>query len=221
MKKIYLLTFFLILHIHNSSQALSIATHKDINENVVTRNDINGFGLDLYLREKIGLPDGINTIYRFREVWQLFREGGAHEDAPAGNWIPYRRSRNHFHDPLLPVDQAGYTSWGSFCAVGHCPVSAILWALGPQNSDYYLGLNLNPGGDWSWIHVRNFYLSALTSPTESARDANFENAFLGLGHLLHLVQDMSVPEHTRLDRYFHLVWLQDSFHYTDWYQINL
>ena len=59
--------------------------------------------------------------------------------------------------------------------------------------------DLNPGGDWSWNMTRQKYLNALTSGSKSIRDTNFANTFQGLGQLMHLIQDISVPEHTRND----------------------
>jgi hypothetical protein len=116
------------------------------------------------------------------------------------------------------LNQAGYTSWGSFCDIGHCPVSAIRWALGPQESEPVLGFDLNPGGDWSWSRTRNTYFSALTSTSPTAREMNFADVFRGLGQVMHLVQDMSVPEHVRNDGHVKKAyeeWVRDSQTSTD------
>lgn len=42
----------------------------------------------------------------------------------------------------------------------------------------------------------------MTSTNKTTRDTNFAQTFRGLGHLMHLVQDMSVPEHTRDDGHY-------------------
>ena len=202
-----------------SSQAaysLSIETHEAINEKIAGGN-FNVFSLGNYLKNNIGLIDGVSEIIVNSGVKKTVTEwlqiGGRYEDAPPENTIAYRRSRNHFHNPLLPLIQAYYTDYLSFCDIGHCPLSAILWAQGPQNSDFALGFDLNPGGDWSWPMTRQNYYNALTSADKSTRDTNFANTFRGLGQLMHLVQDMSVPEHTRND--FHASdayeeWVRDS-----------
>src|SRR3990172_7950744 len=40
---------------------------------------------------------------------------------------------------------------------------------------------------------------ALTSPTDTERQANFAKTFKGLGHLIHLIQDVAQPAHVRND----------------------
>jgi hypothetical protein len=179
--------------------ALNIETHKVINE-YIAKTTINGFSLDSYLDNNLNMPDGINStfnLYSFNSAWELLRNGGEYEDAPPENIIPFRRSRNHFHNPLKswPWNQAGagYTGTGSFCDIGFCPLSAILWAYGPQNSDPVF----NPGGDWSWLKTREYFYKALTSTTLMDRDYYFANTFRGLGQVMHLLEDMSVPDHTR------------------------
>ena len=49
--------------------------------------------------------------------------------------------------------------------------------------------NQDVGGKWSWKDARDYF--------KTQRDIYFANTFRGLGHLMHLVQDMSVPEHVR------------------------
>lgn len=195
----------LIFTLMTNCYALEVKTHKEINE-YIANNSLNGFSLDTYLKNNLGMNAGKTEKFGTNTVWEWLRDGGEFEDAPPENTIPYRRSRNHFHNPLLPWDQAYYTDWLAFCTAtdnsllisGHCPVSAILWAQGgyqPQaTTDWF-----NPGGDWSWTAVRNSYYLALTSTVKTDRDSKFANTFRGMGQLMHLVQDMSVPEHTRND----------------------
>ena len=177
--------------------ALETKTHQDINGYVANMTFSNGFNLNTYLKDNLGLSGGIGEVVsENKKIEEWIKLGGKYEDKPP-EWysINYLRSVNHFHNPLLPWDQAYYTDWFSFCSVGHCPVSAILWAQGPQNIDSVY----NPGGDWSWSQVRSYYLAALTSSIKTDRDTSFANTFRGMGQLMHLVQDMSVPEHTRND----------------------
>ena len=68
-------------------------------------------------------------------------------------------------------------------------ISAIDWAMQPLNSQ--------SRGCYSWNDVRDYYYRALTSPDKRTREINFAETFRGLGQLMHLVQDMSVPEHVR------------------------
>lgn len=191
MRKIYLTIAIFIVSATSFSYALDVKTHKALNEYIAT-NQLNGFSLDSYITGTLGIASGITTTFNTELAWQWLRDGGIYEDEPPGTWPPYRRSRNHFHNPLLPLDQAGYTGFLSLCGIGHCPESAVLWAQGPQNSDFY-----SPGGDWSWKQTRLNFYTALTAAIKSDRDTNFANTFRGLGQIMHLVQDMSVPEHTR------------------------
>ena len=53
-----------------------------------------------------------------------------------------------------------------------------------------------------WGDARDYEYAALTSPNPSDRDANMAHMFYALGHVLHLNQDLSQPEHVRNDTHF-------------------
>ena len=116
-------------------------------------------------------------------------DGCEFEDVP--HWyLMYLRSKNHFHNP---INEQGFSGiWDTEFLSG---IAAINWALLPQNMQ-------SPGGYYSWADVRSYYLKALTLGTKTDRDTNFAQTFRGLGQLMHLVQDMSVPEHTRNDGHY-------------------
>jgi len=183
MKKM-IMTIAILLAITPPSYALNTATHQLINENIA-KTTMNGFSLDIYLKDNLGIQNGINTVYNSSEthaVWEWIRIGGLYEDAPPSS-VPFSRSLNHFHNPLiLNWNEAGFHTWWASGS------SAILWAQGPQYTST---------GDWSWRNTRNNYYLALTLPNSSDRDSKFADTFRGLGQVMHLVQDMSVPEHTR------------------------
>ncbi len=92
------------------------------------------------------------------------------------------RWMNHFHDP---IHNSGLW-WG----VGD---SAIEWAFEPKFSQSYLT------GNFSYHDVTNYFYKALTSQAEYDRQYYYTQTFRGLGQLMHLVQDMSVPAHVRND----------------------
>ncbi|GEM_PF-4307131 len=71
--------------------------------------------------------------------------------------------------------------------------SALKWAQDGSKQ------SVSVGGDWSWKKIRDFYYSALTAKNDTDRQANFAQTFRGLGHQMHLMQDMSVPAHVRND----------------------
>jgi hypothetical protein len=51
--------------------------------------------------------------------------------------------------------------------------------------------------NYSWNDVRDYYFQALTAREKSKRDNWFALTFRGVGQIMHLVQDMSVPAHVQ------------------------
>jgi hypothetical protein len=198
-KSIVLILFIIFIPI--STFAFEITTHRLINTMIVNGTG-NGFSLDAYLKSTLGLTNGIKELVTKNNNIQRWIElGGEYEDTPP--WIPpYVRSINHFHDPLT---EAGFTGiWGSGVLFGQ---SSIRWALAPQHTQV-------PGGFYSWSDVRNYYYRAITMPEKTLRDQNYADAFRGLGQLMHLVQDASVPAHSRDDGHYifseYEAWVADS-----------
>jgi hypothetical protein len=179
-----------------ASYALDVETHKTINEKI-PQNTLNGFSLDLYTKNQLGLLNGVKEQFvnsnNKLEMWKWIRDGGKYEDKPNGT-IPYRRSANHFHNPLKPLDKAGFTGMLDipFAFSGE---SAILWSQEPKGKQYV-------GGHYSWHDVRDYYYKSLTGEELNTRNTNYADTFRGLGQLMHLVQDMSVPEHARNDGHY-------------------
>jgi hypothetical protein len=182
---------------------------------------MNGFLLDDYLYANLGFEKGtyepiakqttIETTTMtatgpitgtaietaIKEVYKWFVDGGRFEDLPPAT-IPYLRSNNHFHNPLKPLEQAGYSYLSG--------KSAIAWSQSPKGTQ-------TPGGYYSWNDVRDYFYSALIGTDKNARNTNFAETFRGVGQLMHLAQDMSVPEHARNDghvAYAYEEWVRDS-----------
>lgn len=159
-------------------------------EGTIADNPVMGFSLDQYLRQELGWDSGKDTDLQGKTVQQWLEYGGDKEDSPV------LRSFNHFHDPTRTWDIAGL--WG-----GNLGRSSIVWAQTPDQ----------PWGFYSWRDVRNYFYSALTSTDQNNSRQLFAKAFRGLGQLMHLVQDASVPLHTRND--IHIIpghyeyWLED------------
>ena len=193
MKKISFISTVIFFSFITFSHALETDTHEAINEHI-SRNTLNSFSLDTYLKNQLGITGGIEESFKFssetHEVWRWIKLGGKYEDIPAW-YLPYLRSKNHFHNP---INEQGFSGiWDTGFLSG---MSAINWVLSSPNTQ-------SPGGYYSWDDVRrNYYLKALTSTTKTERDTNFAQTFRGLGQLMHLVQDMSVPEHTRNDGHY-------------------
>ena len=192
-KKIILFVCIILFTISNTAFALEKETHYYLNQQIALSN-YNSFLLDSYLKNNLGMAAGVKTIFQTpgesNEVDLWMAEGGRYEDEPM-----YTRSMNHFHDPLKDWGSAG------FKGVGH---SSAVWAQYPPQSQII-------NGNFSWNDVRSYYYWALTATDQNTRDTNYANCFRGLGQLMHLIQDASVPAHTRND--FHYI-----YNYEDWVQ---
>jgi hypothetical protein len=188
MKRILLISITIIFNFVSFCYALETLTHETINEYIV-RNTMNGFSLDSYLKTQLGIQGGIEESFNSKQVWKWFREGGLKEDIPYW-YMPYLRSVNHFHNPL--TDQGFSGIWGTGFLSGE---SSIQWSQKPKGTQ-------SPGGYYSWFDVRDYFYKALTSINKTTREQNFADMFRGLGQLMHLVEDLSVPEHTRDDGHY-------------------
>lgn len=168
--------------------------HKAMNEWIL-EHSAGGFDFDQYTRQSLGIDSGMKettlrytyfldwlTITGYRSPQELIARGGMEEDEP------FWRCRHHFHDPLQPWDQAGYHYSGI------SGKSSILWAqleAGEQS-----GWN---GGNYSWYDARDYFYNALIGTDYDQRNKDLYKTFLAVGHLMHLIQDSSCPEHVRND----------------------
>lgn len=166
-------------------------THRDLSKfaaiTFVTQNSILfELGFALGLEQELILDNTKKTI---RE-WLFL--GSELEDAssPLFPLAGTTRSLNHFHNPLKPWTEAGLDDWFIAHYTGE---SSLLWAQDGEKQQTIVE------GDWSWQRTREYYLTALLSPTEPERQANFAKMFKGLGHIMHLIQDAAVPDHVRND----------------------
>lgn len=96
------------------------------------------------------------------------------------------RSLNHFHAPNRSMDKTGLTDYKD-------GISAIYWA---QNGPYQISKGWD---DWSWQKVREHQYSYLTATDKTSAENNLVNLLKGLGYQMHLIQDMSQPNHVRND----------------------
>lgn len=197
MRKIIFAAIIFYVSIASLGYALEVETHKAINE-YIANNNMNAFSLDAYLKKQLGIQGGIqeniktsglrpNTL----KVWEWIRDGGEYEDKPP-YFPPYVRSTNHFHNPLAPsLSEAGFTGiWDTHVLSGD---SAILWAQKPKG----VQCSFFRVGCYSWYDVRDYYFNAMTAKVKDIRSADFAETFRGLGQLMHLIEDQSVPEYTR------------------------
>jgi len=174
---------FVLMHVFLfSSGAIaydSESVHPKINEealrsSVNLKNTLAGFGY----------PKGVDDTFSInvnKRIFQYFCDGGKQED------VPSCRSRNHFHDPTKTFDSAGLSNAAinAWC-LNWSNYSALSWAQHQSN-------------EWSWQQARNYYYQALTATDKAVREQNFANTFRSVGQVMHLLADMSVPEHVRND----------------------
>lgn len=132
-----------------------------------------------------------NSSFPGDQISSLDREeiiqGSILEDT-APRWI------NHFYDP---INKVGWTGEGlgplpasvvtAFSSIGLSTEDALPatewvndWVIQQEYSRY--------GGDRTWKKALEYYANG-----------NKEGAYRTLGHILHVLEDMSVPEHTRND----------------------
>jgi hypothetical protein len=90
--------------------ALDVKTHEAMIE-YISNQMINGFSLDNYLMNQLGFQEGVAEFLKFKEskpISKWLSQGGITEDKPPGLNIPYRRSTNHFHDPISNQGFGGF-----------------------------------------------------------------------------------------------------------------
>lgn len=209
MRKLYkiLLFFAFCLLSFTLSFALETDTHELINKHIV-ENNLYGFSLDSYLKNQLGIQNGIKEEFKSNEtkkVWEWIKIGGKYEDIPYW-FMPYLRSVNHFHDPISNKGYAGF--WGSGVMSG---MSSMIWAQLPKGAQSPLSDYVR-GGNYSWHDTRDYFYKALALKDKKDRETNFAEMFRGLGQVMHLVEDASVPAHTRNDGhagYHYEVWVKD------------
>lgn len=196
MKRVATVLVGVILLVINapSSRAYEVGTHGELAQRAV---DPTVSSLDEVLRTELGMPSGIAQQLLGRDVRALIGDGARLED------LPSRRALNHFHNPLRePWDDAGLRTFSLFGVPLIRGQSSALWQQNPAQDTTFIyspGSLQAGGGNWSWKDARARYLAALTSGTKEERERAFAQMFLTLGHLTHLIQDASVPAHTRND----------------------
>ncbi|MBC2712017.1 MAG: hypothetical protein HGJ94_13845, partial [Desulfosarcina sp.] len=135
------------------------------------------------LKINLAMKDGVEEIVNGMELFKWIKLGSTLEDkAP--------RFLNHFHNPINPIESWDTAGLDDFLFSGK---SSVLWA---QDSGTQEG---SAGGDWSWSKTRDYYHNSLIAIDRNVKEKEFSNALLGLGHQIHLLQDMAVPAHVRND----------------------
>jgi hypothetical protein len=200
MKRMLPIIIMIILSHCFVAYGLDKPTHYALNEDIAKRT-IKGFSLDDYIRNQLGFPNGINEEIHGNRIFKWLGDGGQKEDEPDGlirTVLNRGRSNNHFHNPLLTWDTAGLSD--TILGINYTGQSSILWS---QNN------NQDSGGKWSWYDARDYFYKGLTLTSKSERDSAMANTFRGLGQLMHLIEDASVPLHVRNN--IHIIYNYESW----------
>ncbi len=154
--------------------------HERITEEAVLQNKAN---LSNYITGYTGLK-GFKEKVGGHEILGNIMDSNSMEDLVPGDFI-----HSHFYNPLTNL---AFTSW---------PASLTPSAYDRANAR---------SNQFSWSEARHYFYNGLTFKYEANRSDEFYKAFEALGHVVHLIQDVAVPAHTRLDRHGFL----ESF---EWY----
>ena len=126
------------------------------------------------------------------------------------------RVMNHFYD-VVPVRTPGQViglddaSEPCYNFVGWLPgqmTNSFVWATkdipGPEAFGTQVGTNFY---NWRWARYSEF--AALTNTSQTARNANMAWLLCSLGHVIHLNQDTTSPDHVRDDNHFTIHYFED------------
>jgi hypothetical protein len=111
----------------------------------------------------------------------LLALGAVCEDSAHGTAQAFR-FQNHFYDPQLS---------GQGLSIGGQHIDSLTWAVDPQNT-----LSTQ---EYSSRRAKSYLLSSLTLPNQIERQKSLGLLFRTLGHVMHLIQDLGQPQHTRND----------------------
>ena len=153
--------------------------HPILSDNATRNSVIN----NSYMSENLGIENGIDEKVGSLSIFEWIMQGSKDEDT-------FPRFRNHFHNPIYPINAWDQAGLDVFLVSGQ---SSVLWS---QDSSRQAS---TWSGDWSWAATRQHYHQSLVALDHTAKEQAFSDALLGLGHQIHLLQDKAVPAHVRND----------------------
>ncbi len=149
-------------------------THTDISRESYTLAKVDAILADQFgLSGKEKLPRGAFLFQARKTPLQWLQQGSKDEDEGA-------RVLNHFYDPIYHRGLTVGVRLGE---------RSYEWGLeAPQELS---------GQEYSYKDARRYYLLSLTEADPDARKRGAADTFYTLGHVIHLIQDMASPAHTR------------------------
>lgn len=151
------------------SQSYEVDTHRALSNVALRHADCI---VNDYLKDQLILPDGYLTAVSGGTLASRLEDGAENEDTDS-----FSRPRNHFFNPV--------TNRGLDDVFSGTP--SLQWAYD------------HPDNQYDWHAARDAYLQAFTAGSRTDRTNALGNAFYALGHVIHLVQDLGQPQHTRND----------------------
>ncbi len=165
----WFVTSSVILIYYSFAMAYKPVVHERITDEAIQHNLTNINGK---IRDYLGL-DSVEDVINNKMIKRWIKDGSFKEDY---NWGWNNNPLfSHFYNPI--TNDSG---------VGGIWPSAYDWANATNN-------------DWSWKKTRDYFYQGLTFTTKTQREEALAKAFKGIGHIIHLVEDVSVPAHTRAD----------------------
>jgi hypothetical protein len=164
----------------NTHRAMSVVAARNHPDSTIQQVFIEDLGQAAGLEEQATL--GLDATPRSFLDWLGI--GAVNEDS-----YYVARFINHFYNPIT---KGGLSDIALFrYQLSTTGVNALDWAWDNR------GAVLNP--DHGWVHAREIYRAALLSPGRNTRQSRLAETFFDLGHVIHLLQDMGQPQHTRND----------------------
>jgi|GEM_PF-4922153 len=110
--------------------------------------------------------------------------------------VAWSRAFNHFYNPQPP----GGEKLPSYFTANQQNFSSPDWALGVYEAN---GSTIADSSGsiqrWSYQNAGEHFYNALILPTPASRILELSRAVQSLGHVVHHIQDMAQPQHTRID----------------------
>ncbi|OHB52121.1 MAG: hypothetical protein A2Y12_06275 [Planctomycetes bacterium GWF2_42_9] len=194
---------------NNSAINNYFANHLDLSDGMNTKLMLD----QMVLLGEDRLPEG-QLEKRLKEIkspaplettiLDFFKLGGAIED------VPNPRAKHHFHDPYRNdgmENKTEHLEWANLFSGG-----TWVWYWGEESFDLRGASNLKRALDqedriwqadylnyFTWPSTRTYFYKGLTEIEKNVRNHYLALSLLSLGHVLHLLEDMGVPAHTRND----------------------
>lgn len=197
----FFVVLFLLAGISTGS-AYDPVTHSHLSGIATEQSELNpNFGSvlqDLGLSSyNAGVYSASQTSLGGQSLGSLIRLGAMEEDSPAV------RALAHFFDPQYNNFQGaplliGEETFGAPSLIGQN--TSPDWAIedNGERTVSYSGVGSDTQ-EYSYYEAKRYFRSAMTATSPATRLSNAGLMFESLGHIIHHVQDMAQPQHTRND----------------------